>query len=149
MEMVHATCIAFDGKAILLRGPPGSGKSDLAIRALAAGARLIADDQVVLAAAGNEILASAPAALRGMIEVRGVGIMRMEADGEAPVALIADLPDPRSVAAEPLERMPEDRNCALLGVALPCFKIAPFEASAVAKLRLALAAATSPDRLAS
>jgi serine kinase of HPr protein (carbohydrate metabolism regulator) len=149
MELVHATCIAFDGKAVLLRGPPGSGKSDLAIRALAAGARLIADDQVVLESAGDEILASAPDALRGMIEVRGIGVMRIEADAEAPVALIADLPDPRSAAAEPLERMPEHRSCALMGITLPWLKIAPFEASAVAKLRLALAAATSSDRLVS
>jgi serine kinase of HPr protein (carbohydrate metabolism regulator) len=149
METVHATCIAFDGKAILLRGPPGSGKSDLAIRALAAGARLIADDQVMLASAGNEILASAPAALRGMIEVRGIGVMRMDADAEGRVALIADLADTRSVAAEPLERMPERRNCALMGLTLPWIKLAPFEASAVAKLRLALDVATSPDRLVS
>ena len=145
MEMVHATCIAFDGKAILLRGSPGSGKSDLAIRALAEGARLIADDQVVLTSDGETVQASAPDALRGMIEVRGLGIIRVESDPKAPVALVADLSDPQTTAAEMIERIPYRRDCTVMGVTLPWFKIAPFQASAVSKLRLALIAATSPE----
>jgi serine kinase of HPr protein (carbohydrate metabolism regulator) len=142
MQTVHASCIAFDGKGILLRGPSRSGKSDLAIRALAAGATLVADDRVALEREGGTIVASAPPALFGLIEIRGLGILRIEADRAAPLALVADL-----AAPERIERMPETRSCALLGIDLPWFALAPFEISAVAKLRLALRAALEPDCL--
>jgi serine kinase of HPr protein (carbohydrate metabolism regulator) len=133
MVTVHGTCIAFDGKGILLRGPPGCGKSDLALRAFAAGASLVADDRVSLSARGGTVLAFAPPALFGMIEVRGIGIVRMEAESESPVALVVDLERP-----DRIERMPEPCRCELIGIPLPRIVLAPFESSAVAKLRIAL-----------
>ena len=142
MVMVHATCIAFNGKGILLRGPSGSGKSDLAIRALAAGARLVADDQVDLTLRGDAILASAPQSLFGLVEIRGLGVLRVGADAEAPLALVADLLPPADV-----ERLPETRHCELLGLSLPWLALAPFEASSVAKLHFALMAAGRPELL--
>jgi serine kinase of HPr protein (carbohydrate metabolism regulator) len=142
MVLTHATCIAFDGLGVLLRGASGSGKSDLALRAIEAGARLVADDQVMLAAVGGAVMASAPAALKGLIEIRGLGLMRVEALDRAPVALVVDLARPAAI-----ERMPERRSCDLAGVGVPCVMLAPFEASAVAKLRFALAAAAEPARL--
>jgi len=144
MTIVHATCIAFDGRGVLIRGPSGSGKSDLAIRALAAGAGLVSDDRVTLAVRGGTIFASAPPPILGMIEIRGLGIMRMEAVGEAALALVVDLADAASV-----ERLPERRSCEIMGLALPWMALAPFEASAVAKLGFALQAAADPGRLAS
>lgn len=144
MIMVHATCIAFDGRAVLLRGPSGSGKSDLALRAIAEGAQLIADDQVVLARSGEHVIASAPSALCGMIEIRGLGIMRVEAATEAEIALVADL-----VGAASIDRLPDRRDCELLGIGLPWLALAPFQSSAVAKLRFALMAAADPGRLTS
>jgi serine kinase of HPr protein (carbohydrate metabolism regulator) len=141
METVHATCIAFGGRGVLLRGPSGSGKSDLAARAIDAGARLVADDRVTLTRRGDTIAASAPPSIRGMIEIRGLGILRVDAEEESPLALVADLVEPRDV-----ERLPEPRRCEILGLKLPWVSLAPFEASAVAKLRLALAGAIEPDR---
>lgn len=143
MITAHATCIAFDGRGVLLRGSPGSGKSDLALRAIADGAFLVADDRVVLTPAKEGVLmASAPRSLQGMIEIRGLGIMRVDAEAEVPLALIVDLTGPGDI-----ERMPEPRFCDLDGVALPLIALSPFEASAVAKLRFALAAVTQTGRL--
>jgi HPr kinase/phosphorylase len=130
--LVHGTAVAIEGEAVLLRGPPGAGKSDLALRLIDGGARLIADDQATLQRADNRILVRAPAAIAGLIEVRGVGILRVDPVDEAPLALIVDL-----VPAAAIERLPDDRFEAVLGLAIPLIALAPFEASATAKLRLA------------
>jgi HPr kinase/phosphorylase len=144
--LVHATCVALRplGKssgrawrAVLLRGPSGAGKSDLALRLIEAGGRLIADDQTRIARRGKAVLASAPAALAGLMEVRGVGILKLGRSqllSQAPLSLIADLVPP-----DRIDRLPEPALEELLGVALPLLALAPFEASAPAKLRLALA----------
>jgi serine kinase of HPr protein (carbohydrate metabolism regulator) len=144
MVTVHATCIAIDGHGILLRGPSGSGKSDLALRAIDRGARLVADDRVVLTRRGESVIASAPSSLRGLIEIRGLGIMRMDAAAEAEVALAVDLTEPELV-----QRLPLRRDCDIEGATIAWMALAPFEASAPAKLRLALAAALDPARIAS
>ncbi len=129
--LLHATAVAIDGEAILLRGPPGSGKSDLALRLIDGGAQLVADDQTVLRRAGDRVLASAPPAICGLLEVRGVGIVRVEATDQAPLVLIADL-----ILSGGVERMPERRVETILGLSVPVTDLAPFEASAPAKLRL-------------
>ena len=72
--LLHASCVARGAEAVLLLGPPGSGKSDLALRLIRDGWTLVADDQCVLRAEGKALRAEAPAALRGMLEVRGLGI---------------------------------------------------------------------------
>ena len=137
---VHATAVAIGGRAVLLRGASGSGKSDLALRLIDAGARLVADDQSELRRAEDAILVRAPPSIAGLIEVRGIGIVRLDTLPEAPIALIADL-----VSPETIERLPQQRTETLLGVALPVIAMAPFEASAAAKLRLALRALTGGD----
>ena len=133
--LLHATAVAIDGRAVLLSGPSGSGKSDLALRLIDAGARLVADDQSELRREGDLLLARAPATIAGLFEVRGLGILRLDALAEAPVGLVADL-----MAAERIDRLPPRRAEMILGVAVPLIGIAPFEASAAAKLRLALRA---------
>jgi serine kinase of HPr protein (carbohydrate metabolism regulator) len=142
MLTVHATCIAIDGHGILLRGPPGSGKSDLALRAIAAGARLVADDQVVLAREGDAVIGSAPPALLGLIEIRGLGIMRIAADAQARITLVADM-----ASAAAVDRMPEPRSCQIAGLSLPALALDPFQPSAAAKLHFALLAARDPGLL--
>lgn len=144
--LVHATCVALrppratfvkGWQAVLLRGPSGAGKSDLALRLIEAGGRLVADDQTQIARYGKALIASAPAALAGLLEVRGVGIVKLSAHqllSSAPLSLMVDL-----VSPERVERLPEPATEALLGVDLPVLALAPFEASAAAKLRLALA----------
>jgi serine kinase of HPr protein (carbohydrate metabolism regulator) len=133
--LVHATAIAIDGRAVLLRGPSGAGKSDLALRLIDGGAHLVADDQVELRRAGERVLVTAPAAIAGLIEVRGVGIVRVEAAAEATLALLVDL-----VPSAEIDRFPDARSEDVLGVAAPSIALSPFEASAAAKLRLALRA---------
>jgi HPr kinase/phosphorylase len=140
VTFVHATSVALRvgtrWRAVLLRGPSGSGKSDLALRLIDDGARLIADDQTHLAKKGHALIASPPPALAGKLEVRGVGISKLARGrvmAAAPLALLVDL-----VRAEEVERMPEPTIETMQDVALPRLALAPFEASAVAKLRLAL-----------
>lgn len=128
---IHATAVAIDGRAVLLRGQPGAGKSDLALRLIDAGAQLVTDDQSELFRRDDMIFVRPPRRISGLFEVRGVGILRIEALAEAPVVLIADL-----VAPDQVERMPERRREPLLGLSLPVIALAPFEASTPAKLRL-------------
>jgi serine kinase of HPr protein (carbohydrate metabolism regulator) len=138
---VHATSVAMKTgrrwRAVLLRGPSGAGKSDLALRLIDGGARLVADDQTHIAKKGHALIASPPPVLAGMIEVRGQGIVKLPRTrlmASAPLALLVDL-----VRADEVERMPEAAPEVVQDVELPRLAIAPFEASAVAKLRLALA----------
>ncbi len=141
---MHATCVAVGRHAALLRGPPGAGKSDLALRLIAGPAPrgepeafLVADDQVALSREGYRLVARAPENIAGLIEIRGVGIRRMPSVSAAPVALIVDL-----VAREDLVRLPPDPPPTeeVLGIALPTARLAPFEASAPLKLRLLMGA---------
>lgn len=139
---VHATCVALQAsgrqwRGVLLRGPSGAGKSDLALRLIDAGAKLVADDQTALFRRGRSLIAAPPGTISGLMEVRGLGIVqvgRSRLRARVPVALLVDLVPP-----ERIERMPEQAREDLLGVDLPVVALAPFEASASAKLRLALA----------
>ncbi|HXM84934.1 MAG TPA: serine/threonine protein kinase [Stellaceae bacterium] len=132
-NLVHGTAVALGRAGVLLRGPSGAGKSDLALRLIDQGAALVADDQTALARAGDEVVMSAPQAIAGMIEARGVGLLRLPRQASASLRLVVDL-----VPAEKIERLPERRSCDILGVPIPLIALAPFEASAAAKLRLAL-----------
>lgn len=134
MDEIRGTAIAFEGAGVLLRGGSGAGKSDLALRLIEAGARLIADDYTMLRVREGRLFAVAPPGIRGLLEVRGVGIIRLVATEEpCPLVCAIDL-----VAAVDVPRFPEDARCTLLGIALPLFRLAPFEASAPAKVRLAV-----------
>jgi HPr kinase/phosphorylase len=130
---VHATAIALDGVGVLLRGPPGSGKSDLALRLIDQGARLIADDQTVLVRRGGALHAAPPAAIAGRLEVRGVGIVSLEHVADVQIVAVFDLAPARAV-----ERLPEPRRIEFLSVALPALQLDPTAASAAAKVRLAV-----------
>lgn len=139
---IHATCIALAvGDAwhgVLLRGPSGAGKSDLAIRLIDAGARLVADDRTELTAEAGKVVARPPKALAGLVEARGVGIVRVPADkllAAAPVALIVDL-----VPSEEIDRLPEPQSETLLGIDVPRLRLTAFNASTPAKIRLAVSA---------
>ena len=133
MIRVHGTSVSVGGEGILLRGPSGAGKSDLALRLIDAGAKLVADDQTELHRAGDTLEMTAPTALAGLLEVRGVGIVRVPHVARAPLRLVVDLESETGI-----ERLPEPRCCTIEGVALPLLALYPFAASAAAKLRLAL-----------
>lgn len=120
------------GVGVLLRGPPGSGKSDLALRLIGGGARLIADDQVELSAADGRLSATAPAAIAGLLEVRGLGPVPVAAGVSAPLRLVYDLVEPEAV-----ERLPAPATVTYEAVEVRLLRLAPFEASAPDKVRLA------------
>ena len=128
---VHATAIAIGGRAVLLLGPPGSGKSDLALRLIDRGARLIADDQVELQATPRGLLAQPPATIAGLIEVRGVGIAPAAHVSGIPVALAVDL-------AEVPVRHPDPAARDFAGVEVPLLALDAFELSAPLKVEAAL-----------
>lgn len=130
---MHATAVALGGRAALLLGPSGSGKSDLALRLIGAGWTLVADDRVVLSRR-SEILVAAPApALAGLIEARGIGVCRVPFLAEAEVALAV-----RLVASGAVERLPDPTFEAFLGISIPLIRLAPFEGSTPTKVHLAL-----------
>lgn len=129
---IHATCVAIGGFSVLLRGPSGSGKSDLALRLIDSGGLLVADDQTELYVEDGVLFARAPEVLAGLIEVRGLGILRLpQFQPFSAVDLVVDLD------AAP-ERLPEPATAEFLGVVVPRVVLAPFEPSAPAKVRLAV-----------
>jgi serine kinase of HPr protein (carbohydrate metabolism regulator) len=145
-ELVHGTCVALGRTAALLRGPSGSGKSDLALRFLFLARRgpaaleapiLVADDQVCLVRNEGRILTKPPDTIRGKMEVRGVGLVEVKSLMEAELALVVDL-----MPAAEIERLPEgNAKVRLLGVEVPLIGLFPWEASAPIKLVIALARA--------
>lgn len=133
MTQIHATCVSLEGTGVLLIGPPGSGKSDLALRLIDGGATLIADDRVEIERRANGLIASAPRRIAGLLEVRGIGIARLTAAAESAVALALEMSAP-----EKIERLPPTLTWECLGIELPLIKLDPFAASACAKVRLAV-----------
>lgn len=136
MKTIHGTSVLISGAGVLLCGKSGAGKSDLALRLIDQGAVLIADDRVEVRVDQGKVTASAPASLAGLLEVRGVGLMRVPFASEGELHLVVDM-----VAPEAVERLPEAQWTSVAGTRLPRLALAPFEASAPAKLRLAAAAA--------
>ena len=102
MEQVHASCVAIDGTGVLLCGPSGSGKSDLALRLLDGGAQLVADDRTDLTGRDGGVWATSPAEIAGLIEVRGVGVLRLDAIDGIGLGLVVNL-----VVAAAVDRHPE------------------------------------------
>ena len=142
--LLHGTAIALGRRAVLIRGPSGAGKSDLALRCLAVAPGgliataplLVADDQVLVCARDGRLMVRAPATLEGLLEVRGIGIVRLPCLDEAELCLVADIAAPAEIERLP-EPIPPFECC---GVAIERRLIAPHEASAPLKLLLALAA---------
>ncbi len=131
-ETRHASCIAIGGRAVLIEGLSGSGKSDLALRLIDRGAVLVSDDYTIVRRNGDNVIASAPANIAGLIEVRGVGLVPMPAESDVTVALIVRISDS-------IERMPEGLETEVIaGVTIPRFCIAPLEASAPIKVEIML-----------
>jgi serine kinase of HPr protein (carbohydrate metabolism regulator) len=140
--IVHAGLIAqrLGGawRGVLIEGPSGSGKSDLALRSLSEGFRLVADDRVLLWLSGGCLYGRAPDALSGAIEVRGLDVVPTAAVAMAQVALVA-----RSGAPE---RIPRLQTTQLLGVDVPLVELDLLERSAPAKLSRALALFDGADK---
>jgi HPr kinase/phosphorylase len=129
---LHATCVAVEGRGLLILGPSGAGKSALALKMMALGARLVADDRVEVARRGEALVATCPVPLRGLIEARGLGILRADPLDEAEVVLVADLARP------PDARLPPPARFHLMGCEIDLVGAAPdahFPAALVLYLR--------------
>ncbi len=129
----HGGCAARDGAGVLLLGPPGAGKSDLLLRLVAAGWSLVADDAVLLRAEGGALIAAAPDRLRGMLELRGLGLVSGFPAAVAPIHLAADL-----LPREEMPRLPHPARFEALGVSIPRIALHAPDASAPARLGVAL-----------
>ena len=131
-EAVHASTVAMDGRAVLITGPSGSGKSDLTLRLLDRGFTLVSDDQTLVRREDDRLIASAPPNIAGKLEIRGIGIVELDHAGDMPVALLVEL-------TSDIQRMPDDsRERPILGVALPLINIDAMAASAPSKVAWAL-----------
>jgi len=132
-ETLHASCIAINGKGVLLFGHSGSGKSDLALRLIDQGAQLVGDDQVTLTEENDTLIVSPCERIRSLIEARHLGIMHIPFIENIPLALAVNLS-----ANETPERMPNPSFWSCLGVRVPLLSLGAFHASTPAKIRLFL-----------
>ena len=131
-ELLHVSSVAIDGRAVLIEGVSGSGKSDLALRLIDRGATLISDDYTLLLSEAGGLTATAAPNIAGRIEVRGIGIVDLPHVERAPVALLVSL-------GEPPERLPgAGQSRRIAGVAVPNIVLNGSEASAPIKVELAL-----------
>jgi serine kinase of HPr protein (carbohydrate metabolism regulator) len=143
MTLLHATCVSLNNSGVLLRGPSGVGKSDLALQLIDQGARLVADDYVALSSEGNRLVGATPHTIRGLLEVRGVGVMEVPSTTSVLIRLVVDL-----VTGQDIPRLPEPGWAELEGVKVSRITVSAREASAAAKIRLALNAAQTSIRFA-
>jgi serine kinase of HPr protein (carbohydrate metabolism regulator) len=140
---LHGTSVSFGEKAVFIRGLSGSGKSDLAFRLIEeAGGRLVSDDQVMMECRQGKVFASTIAAIEGLMEVRGVGLLRYETSHAVPIVLVIDL-----VPRESAPRLPEWETVEILGIALPQLKLHAFDASTPLKIKKALEVLQCPELL--
>ncbi|MHB9879771.1 HPr kinase/phosphorylase [Pacificimonas sp. ICDLI1SI03] len=137
-DRCHASCVRLGSAGILLTGPSGSGKSDLALQLIDRGAMLVADDQVELSALDGQLYGTFVAGFAGMIEVRGIGILHLDAVME-PVRLTHHFE-----LAVPVERLPAARSCTFLGIALPTWRLDARAPSAALKVALTIEKGVCP-----
>ena len=131
-ETIHASSVAIGGRAVLIGGLPGKGKSDLALRLIDRGAILVSDDYSFVRRHGEQLIASAPPKIAGKIEIRGIGLAEFPTESDVPVALFVDL----DVSPERLPERGESRTFA--GVAIPVIALSALEPSAPIKVEIAL-----------
>ena len=112
--ILHATTISVAGRGVLITGPSGSGQSSLALDMLTRGATLVADDRTMVTRSADHLMADVPEPIAGMIEARGVGLIKVPASGPVPLALAVDM------GREEVARLPEPHQFDLMGITLPC-----------------------------
>jgi len=132
--LLHGTAVllrgaGFEPGAVLLRGLSGAGKSDLAFRLIETGGQLISDDQVELERRREKIFAGSVDAIKGLLEVRGVGLLRNDVAPQSPLRLVVDL-----VRREDVPRLPEAETVEILEVQVPRIRLHAFDASTPLKI---------------
>lgn len=131
-ETVHASAVAIAGRAVLIGGRSGQGKSDLALRLIDRGAKLVSDDYTFVRRIRGRAVASAPPTIAGKIELRGIGVIDLDTEQDVPIALFVDLD-------RPPDRLPDNSEMRVLaGVSIPTVRLGGLEASAPIKVEAAL-----------
>lgn len=131
MTNIHATLVSYKNKGILLIGPSGSGKSDLALRLITDyKAKLVADDQVDLFIKDNQLYGRCPKSIYKKMEIRGLGIAEFSAKKEVQISLCAEL----CLNREEIERLPSMQYIEFFGVSIEKIKLYPFDCSTTCKL---------------
>lgn len=131
-DTVHATTVCRGGRAVMLAGPSGSGKSDLALQLIDRGYHLVADDQTLLSTKDDKLIATAPPSISGKMEVRGLGIIEMPIREDVKVCLYVAL-------GEAPDRLPEDgERQVVFGIEIPRLRLAGSSPSAAIRIDLAL-----------
>ena len=133
MERRHGTSVVIAGNGVLLTGPSGSGKSDLAFRLMELGAKLVADDQIILWASGGRLFGRSPDTIAGRMEVRGVGIEATPYVRFARICLQVDL-----IEANDVKRLPDQRETVIDGVQIQYLRLPAFDLSTPLKVKAAL-----------
>jgi HPr kinase/phosphorylase len=128
--ILHASCVAVNKRALLIRGASGTGKSALAMQMMALGADLVADDRTELTSENEQIIARCPPAISGLIEARGVGILRANASEQARIVAVLDLDQTET------DRLPPIREVEILGQMLPLYYIYDIPSFAGAMMQL-------------
>lgn len=113
--ILHASCVAWNDRAVLITGASGQGKSALALSLMAMGADLVSDDRTRLHLKQGKVIATAPAAIKGLIEARGIGILTAHPRDGAEVVAVVDLDQDET------ERLPQVRKSDLLGQSVTLF----------------------------
>jgi serine kinase of HPr protein (carbohydrate metabolism regulator) len=130
---IHASCVAIGARGVLLLGPSGSAKSDVALRLIDGGARLVADDRTILFVRSGALYARAPASIAGLLEIRGVGIVKVPVRARVKIALVVRL-------GREGARLPEPTFYQLLKTRTPEITLDGRFASTPTRIRAALAA---------
>lgn len=132
-QNIHADCIRLNKRGILILGASGSGKSDLALRLIMRfGARLVADDRVDVWVEKEKIAASSPETIKGLLEVRGVGILKFPPAKKTQIDMVINL------TSQKIDRLPKPKFYKLLEKEIPMFDLNPFEESSAEKVVMML-----------
>lgn len=130
---LHGTSVSLKGRAVLVLGKPGTGKSSLALSLIDRGAVLIADDQTLLTLETGIVMASCPAPLKGLLEVRGLGLCTFPFEDTAPLFLVVTLDAPDTIL-----RLPDPTFVRYHGVEIPCLSLPHHDALGAVKVELAM-----------
>ena len=131
-KKIHSTSVVIEDLGLLIRGQPGSGKSDLALRLIDSGATLISDDLTICKKIGDYLYLYPHSKTKGLLEVREIGIMTVPYVENIKLTLVVELVE------EECERIPEMMSCSILGMKFPKIKIFGKSSSAVAKIKIKL-----------
>ena len=136
---VHASCVGVEQKGILIVGPSGSGKSGLALQLMALGARLVGDDRIDLTEDAGEVIADAPPSIRGLVEARGIGLLRADTAGPVPISVVVDLEQGTS------ERLPDPMTVSILRQTVPLLHAAGIPNLAAALMQYVKMGRVNPE----